>query len=83
MKDFLKTTIEMFPPYVTTHIPGSCIATRLTVKLLVRLAFYLGIDRYIFDPCQNLIFLGMWVDSVERSFFVTEKRKQNISYLRS
>ena len=60
----------------------ACIATRLTVKLLVSFGFYLGIDKCIFDPCQKLIFLGMWVDSVERSFFVTEKRKQKISYLR-
>ena len=60
----------------------ACIATRLTVKLLVSLGFYLGIDKCIFDPCQKLIFLGMWVDSVERSFFVTEKRKQKISSLR-
>ena len=31
-----------------------CIATRFTVKLLVSLGFYLGIDKCIFDPCQKI-----------------------------
>ena len=33
-------------------------------------------------PTQVLIFLGMIVNSVERSFFITDKRKQKLRHIR-
>ncbi|MEW8546097.1 MAG: hypothetical protein AB2693_21460 [Candidatus Thiodiazotropha sp.] len=60
----------------------ACIATRLTIKLLISLGFYLGIEKCIFNPCQELVFLGMLVNSVECSFFITEKRRQKFISLR-
>ena len=60
----------------------ACIAIKLTVKLLVSLGYYLGVRKCIFDPCQRIVFLGMIVDSVECSFFVTDKRKMKLSELR-
>ena len=78
--------LEEFNGTVPRELEGSysraCIATRLTIKLLVSLGFYLGIEKCIFNPCQELVFLGMLVNSLECSFFITEKRRQKFISLR-
>lgn len=70
------------PQNMDDSFSRACIAMKLSIKLLVSLGFYLGIDKCIFRPCQEIVFLGMWVNSVACSFFVTEKRKQKIMRLR-
>ena len=60
----------------------SQIAIHWAVRLFVCLGYYLNLSKSVFIPTQLLIFLGMWVDTVKRSFFVTDKRKAKLKRMR-
>lgn len=70
------------PSILDNPFARASIAIKLSVKLLVSLGYYLGVKKCIFIPCQDIVFLGMIVDSVQCSFFITEKRRQKFICLR-
>ena len=70
------------PEALDDKISRSYLAVKLTVKLLVSLGFFLGTKKCVFIPSQRMVFLGMIIDSVECSFFITEKRRQKFVAIR-
>lgn len=71
------------PITLDTPYMRSCIALRLSVKLLVSLGYFLGVPKCVFVPTQCIIFLGMIINSIECSFFITDKRKDKFLSLQA
>ena len=70
------------PQHLDNPLSRSKIAIHVAVKLFVCLGYFLNISKSVLFPTQVLIFLGMIVNSVERSFFITDKRKQKLRHIR-
>lgn len=70
------------PNDLDNPIMRSHIAVRYAVKLFVSLGYFLNIDKSSFLPKQSLTFLGMIIDTVCMSFFITEQRKHKFAMLR-
>ena len=63
-------------------IDRSRIAIHIAVQLFVKLGYFLNLSKSMFEPTQNVVFLGMIIDTVQRSFFITQKRKLKFINLR-
>ena len=46
------------------------------------LGYFLNLTKSVFVPTQIMIFLGMWVDTLQCSFLVTDKRKEKLRTIR-
>ncbi|MES9879789.1 MAG: reverse transcriptase domain-containing protein, partial [Sedimenticola sp.] len=58
------------------------LAIKLAVHVLVTLGYFININKSVLIPTQTITFLGMIVDSVQGSFFVTEARKSKLQNIR-
>ncbi|CAG2243374.1 unnamed protein product [Mytilus edulis] len=78
--------IESFNGYIEPRLDNelmrSNIAIKYSVKLFVNLGYFLNIDKSVLIPTQSIVFLGMIIDSVKASFFITKKRKEKFCALR-
>ncbi|XP_071175761.1 uncharacterized protein [Mytilus edulis] len=78
--------IESFNGYIDPRLDNelmrSNIAIKYSVKLFVNLGYFLNIDKSVLIPTQSIVFLGMIIDSVKASFFITKKRKEKFCALR-
>ncbi len=54
----------------------------IVCQVLVRLGYFIGLEKSIFEPCQVLSFLGMLIDSVRRAFLLPDKKKESFALLR-
>lgn len=57
-------------------------AIKYAVNFLTNLGYFLNIEKSVFQPNQSITFLGFIVDSVNQSFFITQKRKMKFKKLR-
>ena len=78
--------LEEFHGYLPNDLDNpimrSHIALRYAVRLFISLGYFLNIDKSSFLPKQSLTFLGMIIDTVCMSFFITEQRKHKFAMLR-
>ncbi|CAG2189798.1 unnamed protein product [Mytilus edulis] len=78
--------IESFNGYIEPRLDNelmrSNIAIKYSVRLFVNLGYFLNIDKSVLIPTQSIVFLGMIIDSVKASFFITKKRKEKFCALR-
>ncbi|CAG2248312.1 unnamed protein product [Mytilus edulis] len=78
--------LEEFHGYLPNDLDNpimrSHIALRYAVRLFISLGYFLNIDKSSFLPKQSLTFLGMSIDTVCMSFFITEQRKHKFAMLR-
>lgn len=58
------------------------LANYLVCQILVRLGYFLNLDKTLFSPSQSPVFLGFILDSVGRCFRLTEKKKHKFAQLR-
>ena len=61
---------------------GAKIANYLVCQVLVRLGYFLNLDKTIFIPVQKPVFLGFIVDSKDRCFRLTDRKKEKFAQLR-
>ena len=47
----------------------------IVCQLLVRLGYFIGLGKSVFEPTQIILFLGMLVDSVKQAFVLPDKKK--------
>ena len=70
------------PQHLDNPISRSQIAIHWVVRLLVCLGYFLNITKSVLFPTQVLFFLGMLVDTLKCTFFVTDKRKAKLKRLK-
>ena len=78
--------IEEYNGQAPSHLDSSRnraeLAIRYAVQLFVSLGYFINISKSVFIPTQCIIFLGMIIDSIQGSFFVTAKRKDKFKKIR-
>lgn len=60
----------------------SLIAIHMTTQLLVRLGFYLGLEKSVLTPTTCLVFLGMLTDTSQLTFSIPDTKKLKCARLR-
>ena len=58
------------------------IANYLVCQVLVRLGYFLNLDKTVFTPTQVPVFLGFIIDSQERCFRITDNKKKKFIIFR-
>ena len=78
--------LEEYNGKVEPSMDDSCTRSRIAIHwavlLLVGLGYFLNISKSVLSPTPVLTFLGMIVDSIQCSFFITEKRRNKIKNTR-
>lgn len=54
----------------------------IVCQVVIRLGYFIGLDKSVFEPCQVIGFLGMLIDSVKQAFVLPEKKKVAFALLR-
>lgn len=55
----------------------------IVCELLVRIGYFIGLKKSVFEPNQVLLFLGMLIDSVKQAFVLLEKKRRSFAILRN
>lgn len=55
----------------------------IVCEVLVRLGYFIGLGKSVFEPRQVLIFLGMLIDSIRQAFALPYKKKKSFAELRT
>ncbi|KAJ8300066.1 hypothetical protein KUTeg_021585 [Tegillarca granosa] len=51
-------------------------------EVLVRLGYFIGLEKSVFEPSQSILFLGMVTDSIKQCFLLPDKNKKHFACLR-
>ena len=63
---------------VTGGIMAACFANYIVCEILTRLGYCINLEKSVFEPATCIVFLGFIVDSVNRCFRITKKKKTEV-----
>ena len=63
---------------ITCAVEKAKLANYLVCQILVRLRYFINLDKTVVLPSQTSVFLGFILDSVEKCFRLTENKKNKV-----